>query len=40
MGGDPLRNGLSLADAGVLAAVSMAFLAVALVVFERRDLAA
>jgi ABC-2 type transport system permease protein len=40
MGDDPLRNGLNLGDAGILAAVTLAFLAVALVAFERRDLAA
>jgi ABC-2 type transport system permease protein len=40
MGNDPLRNGLSLADAGVLAAVAAVFLVVSLVAFERRDLAA
>jgi ABC-2 type transport system permease protein len=40
MGGDPLRNGLSLADAGVLAGVATAFLVVSVVAFERRDLAA
>jgi len=40
MGGDPLRNGISIPDAGVLAAVAVAFVALALVLFERRDLAA
>jgi len=40
MGGDPLRNGLSSSDAGVLIAVTVAFVGIALVVFERRDLAA
>jgi ABC-2 type transport system permease protein len=40
MGGDPLRNGISLPDAGVLAVVALGFLALALVLFERRDLAA
>ena len=40
MGGDPLRNGIVLSDAGVLAAVAIVFLAVALIAFERRDLAA
>ena len=40
MGGDPLRNGISIPDAGVLAAVTVAFVALALVLFERRDLAA
>jgi ABC-2 type transport system permease protein len=40
MGSDPLRNGLNFADAGVLVAVTAAFLGIALVLFERRDLAA
>ena len=40
MGNDPLRNGLNLADAGVLAAVIAVFLVAALVAFDRRDLAA
>ena len=40
MGSDPLRNGLNLTDAGVLAAVAAAFLVVALIAFDRRDLAA
>jgi ABC-2 type transport system permease protein len=40
MGGDPLRYGLNLADAAVLAAVAVAFLAFSVVLFERRDLAA
>jgi ABC-2 type transport system permease protein len=40
MGGDPLRFGLNLGDAGVLAAVTLVFLAVAVWAFERRDLAA
>jgi len=40
MGGDPLRNGIVLSDAGVLAAVTIVLLAVALIAFERRDLAA
>jgi beta-exotoxin I transport system permease protein len=40
MGNDPLRNGLSLGDAGVLAAVAAVFLVAALIAFERRDLAA
>jgi ABC-2 type transport system permease protein len=39
MGGDPLRNGLNFADAGVLAAVAVVFLALSLVAFDRRDLA-
>ena len=40
MGGDPLRNGLNLGDAAVLAAVVAGFLAIAVGAFERRDLAA
>ena len=40
MGNDPLRNGLSIADVGVLAGVTAVFLVVALVAFDRRDLAA
>jgi ABC-2 type transport system permease protein len=40
MGGDPLRNGLSFPDAAVLAAVAAIFLALSVVAFERRDLAA
>jgi ABC-2 type transport system permease protein len=40
MGGDPLRNGISLPDAVVLAAVAAAFLAASVILFERRDLAA
>ena len=40
MGGDPLRNGISFADAGVLAAVAAVFLVVSLIAFDRRDLAA
>jgi ABC-2 type transport system permease protein len=40
MGDDPLRNGLNLGDAAVLAAVAAVFLALAVVAFERRDLAA
>jgi ABC-2 type transport system permease protein len=39
MGGDPLRNGLSLTDAGVLAAVAVVFLVLSVIAFERRDLA-
>ena len=39
MGADPLSNGLDPAHAGVLIALTVAFLAVALVTFERRDLA-
>jgi ABC-2 type transport system permease protein len=40
MGSDPLRNGVNLADAGVLAAVAVGFLIVSVIAFERRDLAA
>ncbi len=40
MGNDPLRNGVSLADAGVLAAVAAVFLVLSLIAFDRRDLAA
>ncbi len=40
MGDDPLRNGLNLGDAAVLAGVAAIFLALAVVAFERRDLAA
>jgi ABC-2 type transport system permease protein len=40
MGGDPLRFGLNLGDAAVLGAVAAVFLAIAVVAFERRDLAA
>ena len=38
MGADPLTNGLDPVHAGVLIALTVAFLAVALVTFERRDL--
>ncbi|MGZ6315028.1 MAG: ABC transporter permease [Candidatus Limnocylindrales bacterium] len=40
MGSDPLRNGLNLTDAAVLAVVAAAFLALSVFLFERRDLAA
>jgi ABC-2 type transport system permease protein len=40
MGGDPLRNGLNLGDAAVLAGVAGVFLVLAVIAFERRDLAA
>ncbi len=40
MGSDPLRNGVNLADAAVLTVVAVVLLVVALVTFERRDLAA
>ena len=39
IGGDPLTNGLNLANAAVLIGITAAFLAVAIVTFERRDLA-
>jgi ABC-2 type transport system permease protein len=40
MGNDPLRNGISLPDAAVLAAVAAILLAGSVILFERRDLAA
>jgi ABC-2 type transport system permease protein len=40
MGGDPLRYGLNPGDAAVLAAVAAFFLVLAVIAFERRDLAA
>jgi ABC-2 type transport system permease protein len=40
MGNDPLRNGVNLGDAAVLAGLTVVFLAVSLVAFDRRDLAA
>jgi ABC-2 type transport system permease protein len=40
MGADPLRFGLNLGDAAVLAAVAAVFLVISLLAFERRDLAA
>ncbi len=40
LGHDPLRNGLDLGDAAVLAVVAVVGFAVSLVGFERRDLAA
>ena len=40
MGNDPLRNGVSPADVGVLVAVAAVLLVASLVAFERRDLAA
>jgi len=40
MGSDPLRNGLNLADAALLAVVTIVLLVVSLVAFDRRDLAA
>ena len=39
IGGDPLTNGLNLAHAAVLIGITAALLAVAIVTFERRDLA-
>jgi len=39
MDGDPLRNGVDWAHAGVLAAAALAFYVLALIGFERRDLA-
>jgi len=40
MGDDPLRNGLNLGDAAVLAGVTVIFLVIAVMAFDRRDLAA
>jgi ABC-2 type transport system permease protein len=40
MGNDPLRFGVNLGDAAVLIAVTAIFLAISVVAFERRDLAA
>jgi ABC-2 type transport system permease protein len=37
IGADPLRNGLNVGHAAVLAGVSALLLAVAMVVFQRRD---
>ncbi len=39
IGADPLTNGLNLAHAGVLIGITAALLAMAIVTFERRDLA-
>ena len=39
IGADPLTNGLNLLHAAVLTGLTLALLAVALVTFERRDLA-
>lgn len=39
-GNDPLRNGISLPDAGVLVAVTAVLMVASLVLFERRDLSA
>ena len=38
MGADPLTNGIDPVHAGVLVALTVAFMVVALVTFERRDL--
>ncbi len=40
LGDAPLKHGLNLGDAAVLGAVALAFAALSLVLFERRDLAA
>lgn len=40
MGGDPLRFGINWSDAAVLAAVSLVLVVLAVVAFDRRDLAA
>ncbi len=40
MGNDPLRHGLAVGDVAVLTVVCLVFLGLALVAFERRDLAA
>jgi ABC-2 type transport system permease protein len=40
MGNDPLRNGIDAGDAAVLAALTLIFLVVSVIAFERRDLAA
>jgi hypothetical protein len=37
MGNDPLRNGLSIGNVTALAIVTLAFLAVSAIVFNRRD---
>ena len=39
IGGDPLNNGLNLGHAAVLVGLTVVFLALALITFERRDLA-
>ena len=39
MGDDPLRNGLNVLDAGLLATVAVALLVVSVFAFDRRDLA-
>jgi ABC-2 type transport system permease protein len=40
MGGDPLRNGVNLGDAAVLAGLTVVFMVLSVIAFERRDLAA
>jgi ABC-2 type transport system permease protein len=40
MGGDPLRNGLNVGDIAVLLCVTLAFLILSVIAFEKRDLAA
>jgi ABC-2 type transport system permease protein len=40
MGGDPLRNGVNLGDAAVLAGLIVVFMILSVIAFERRDLAA
>jgi ABC-2 type transport system permease protein len=40
MGNDPLSNGFDLGDAAVLAAITVVFMVLSLIAFERRDLAA
>ena len=39
MAGDPLRNGIALGDAAVLAGITAVFLILSLIAFDRRDLA-
>jgi ABC-2 type transport system permease protein len=39
MAADPLRNGIDLGDAAVLAAITAFFLVAAVIAFDRRDLA-
>jgi ABC-2 type transport system permease protein len=38
IGNDPLRNGLDLAHASILVAITVVLLGLALIAFERRDL--
>jgi ABC-2 type transport system permease protein len=40
MGNDPLRNGVDVGDAAVLVAVTVVFLVLSVIAFDRRDLAA